>query len=147
MQGVVAYERPPDSKAGILISRSGRVKGTHVKAFMCGELQEKMNSENPELRIAKKLCQRMSSYAPSDSIPEFMPPHGLVKLLGLEGGCELVQAAIRQNKEKTKLSAPKQPKPSSRSGRSTRSMSPSISSKSRTSKTRRRSAARKPHRH
>ena len=51
-------------------------------------------------------------------------PHGLVKLLGLEGGCELVQAAIRQNKEKTKLSAPKQPKPSSRSGRSTRSMSP-----------------------
>lgn len=147
MQGVVAYERPPDSNGGILVSRSGRVKGLHVKAFTCGELREKMNSENAEeLRIAKKLCQRMSSYAPGDGIPVFVPPHGLVKLLELEGGCELLQAAIRQNKEKMKLSAPKQPKQPSRSGRLTRSMCLSPSSKSRTSNKRRRSVARKPYR-
>ncbi|XP_073395946.1 uncharacterized protein [Physcomitrium patens] len=112
MQGVAAYERPPDCNGGILVSSSGRVKGIHVKAFTCGELRAKSNSDNPEeLRVARKLCKKMSTYAPSDGIPVFVPPHGLVRLLGLEGGCELLQAAIRQHKVKpTQCPVPKQPK-------------------------------------
>jgi len=86
MQGVAAYERPPNYRGGIPESRSGRVKGIHAKSFTCGELRDKMNSENPEeLRVAKKLCQKLSSYAPGDSVPAFVPPHGLVKLLELGG--------------------------------------------------------------
>lgn len=108
MQGVATYERLPDSNGGILVSRSGRVKGLHVKAFTCGELREKVHSDNPEeLRVAKKLCRRMSTYAPSEGVPVFVPPHGLVRLLGLEGGCELLQAAIRQNKTHSKGAAAK----------------------------------------
>ena len=124
MQGVAAYERPPDCNGGILVSRSGRVKGIHVKAFTCGELRAKANSENPEeLRVARKLCKKMSTYAPSDVIPAFVPPHGLVRLLGLEGGCELLQAAIRQNKVKMKMQTQKNPKPP-RTTRSARSRCP-----------------------
>ncbi|KAG0577260.1 hypothetical protein KC19_5G142900 [Ceratodon purpureus] len=148
MQGVAAYERPPDCNGGILVSRSGRVKGIHVKAFTCGELRAKVNSENPEeLRVARKLCRKMSTYAPTDGIPVFVPPHGLVRLLGLEGGCELLQAAIRQNKEKMKMNLPKQPKPprSSRSIRSSRSTRSRCSTphKCRTSNKRRRSIGKK----
>ena len=39
MQGVVTYERLPDANGGVIVSRSGRVKGIHVKAFTCGELR------------------------------------------------------------------------------------------------------------
>lgn len=130
MQGVATYERLPDANGGVIVSRSGRVKGIHVKAFTCGELREKVHSENPEeLRVAKKLCKKMNSYAPSEGIPVFVPPHGLVRLLGLEGGCELLQAAIRQNKVQMKVEKIKKPKtksstsrrPSTRPTRSTRS--------------------------
>lgn len=150
MQGVAAYERPPDCNGGILVSRSGRVKGIHVKAFTCGELRAKVHSENPEeLRVARKLCKRMSTYAPTDGIPVFVPPHGLVRLLGLEGGCELLQAAIRQNKVKVKMHTPlKHPNPKpSRSSRSTRSRCPTPYHKSRTSNKRRKSVGKKLHWH
>jgi hypothetical protein len=148
MQGVAAYERPPDCNGGILVSRSGRVKGIHVKAFTCGELRAKVNSENPEeLRVARKLCKKMSTYAPSDGIPVFVPPHGLVRLLGLEGGCELLQAAIRQNKVKAKMHAPKHIAKPPGPSRSTRSRRPTPHKSNRASNKRRRSVGKKAGRH
>jgi hypothetical protein len=99
MQGVATYKHLPDPNGGLLVSRSGRVKGIHVKAFTCGELQSFLHSENPdEMRIAKKLNKTMSAYAPSETIPVFVPPHGLVRMLQLQGGSELLQAALAQNK-------------------------------------------------
>jgi len=140
MQGVAAYERPPDCNGGILVSRSGHVKGMHVKAFTCGELRAKVHSENPEeLRVARKLCTRMSTYAPTEGIPVFVPPHGLVRLLGLEGGCELLQAAMKQNKTKVKMCAPavvKQTKVA-RARRTTRARRPTPYHKSRRTSQRR----------
>lgn len=126
MQGVATYERLPDSDGGILVSRSGRVKGLHVKAFTCGELREKVHSDNPEeLRVAKKLCRRMSTYAPSEGVPAFVPPHGLVRLLGLEGGCELLQAAIRQTKAHSKAAAKAKRSKHTKASTSARRPSPS----------------------
>lgn len=125
MQGVAAYERPPDCNGGVLVSRSGRVKGIHVKAFTCGELRAKVHSENPEeLRVARKLCKRMSTYAATECIPVFVPPHGLVRLLGLEGGCELLQAAVRQSKGKVKMNMPVKPPKTTRLPRKSRCLTP-----------------------
>ncbi|KAH9563312.1 hypothetical protein CY35_05G119700 [Sphagnum magellanicum] len=106
MQGVVSYEQqlPDYCDGALLVSRSGRVKGIHVKASTCAELKELLNSPNPdELRIAKKLCKQMSNMSdPSAMVPVFVPPHGLVRLLGLEGGSELLEAAVQQNKVQMK---------------------------------------------
>lgn len=104
MQGVATYAHLPDSNGGLLVSRSGRVKGVHVKAFTCGELRDFVHSENAhEVRVAKKLSKKMSPYSASENIPVFVPPHGLVRLLGLQGGSELVQAALLQNKVQLKV--------------------------------------------
>jgi hypothetical protein len=100
MQGVASYNHLPDSNGGLLVSRSGRVKGIHVKAFSCGELQTFLRSKNPdEIRIAKKLSKTMNIYAPWETLPVFVPPHGLVRMLQLQGGFELLQVALLQNKE------------------------------------------------
>lgn len=99
MQGVATYSHLPDADGGLLVSRSGRVKGMHVKALTCGELQSFLQSGNPEEeRIAKELNKAMSTYAPSESLPVFVPPHGLVRMLQLQGGSKLLQAALLQNK-------------------------------------------------
>lgn len=104
MQGVATYERLPDPDGGLLVSRSGRIKGIHVKAFTCGELQDFVHSDNTdEMRVAKKLSKSMGKYAPSETIPVFVPPHGLVRILKLQGGSELLQAALLQNKEQVKV--------------------------------------------
>lgn len=104
MQGVATYSHSPDSNGGLLVSRSGRVKGIHVKAVTCGELQSFLQSKNPdEMRIAKILSNTINAYPLLEALPVFVPPHGLVKMLQLRGGSKLLQAALSQNKVQMKV--------------------------------------------
>lgn len=101
MQGVATYRHLPDSHGGFLISRSGRVKGVHVKTFPCGELETFLHSNNcDELRIAKLLSKTMRAYAPSQALPVFVPPHGLVRMLHLQSASQLLEIAHLHNNTK-----------------------------------------------
>lgn len=67
------------------------MKGIYVKVFICGEFRVKLNLDNfEELWVVRKFCKKMSIYVLSDGIFVFVFLYGLVRLLGLEGGCEFL---------------------------------------------------------